>query len=39
MLEVFEVQVSCQYMTGSRVATIFFYRGFTRTLEIGNTPD
>ena len=32
------VQVSCQYITGSRVLTIFFYKGLTRNLEIGNTP-
>ena len=32
------VQVSCQYITGSRVVTIFFYKGLTRNLEIGNTP-
>ena len=25
-------------MIGSRVMTIFFYKGLTRNLEIGNTP-
>ena len=31
------LQVSCQYITGSEVMTIFFYKWLTRNPEVGNT--